>query len=83
MGTHMRVLSESYLMNTSMIGFRWLSKLLHPCASEKEALVLEGLTHAIHSNGSGCEGPSYVYSEWLQISFLHYGKRYSGSFAYS
>ena len=27
MGTHLRVLSESYPMNTNMIGFRWFSKI--------------------------------------------------------
>ena len=26
MGTHLRVLSESYLMNANMAGFRWFSK---------------------------------------------------------
>ena len=26
-GTHLRVLSRSYLMNTNMIGFRWFSKI--------------------------------------------------------
>ena len=28
MGTHLRVLSESFLMNTDMTGFRWFSKNL-------------------------------------------------------
>ena len=28
MGTHLRVLSESYQMNTNMTGFRWVSKIL-------------------------------------------------------
>ena len=28
MGTHMRVLSERYPMNTNMTGFRWFSKSL-------------------------------------------------------
>ena len=32
MGTYLRVLSESFLMNTNMTGFRWFSKNLHPCA---------------------------------------------------
>ena len=27
MGTHLKVLSESYLMNTNMTGFRWFSKI--------------------------------------------------------
>ena len=27
MGTHLRVLSESYPMNTNMIGFRWFSRI--------------------------------------------------------
>ena len=28
MGTHLRVLSENYSMNTNMTGFRWLSKVV-------------------------------------------------------
>ena len=32
MGTHLRELSESYSMNTNMIGLRWFSKILRPCA---------------------------------------------------
>ena len=27
MGTHLTALSESYLMNTNMTAFRWLSKI--------------------------------------------------------
>ena len=27
MGTHLRVLSKSYPMNTNMTGFRWFSKM--------------------------------------------------------
>ena len=43
-GTHLRVLSKSYPMNTTMAGFRWFSKNI--CALllwMKAALVLEGL----------------------------------------
>ena len=44
MGTHMRVLSESFSMNTEMTGFDGYQKSLHPCAlDEKIALALEGL----------------------------------------
>ena len=32
MGTHLRVISESYLMNTNMTGLDGLQKELHPCA---------------------------------------------------
>ena len=32
MGTHLIVLSESYLLNTNTTGFGWFSKILHPCA---------------------------------------------------
>ena len=37
MGTHLRVLSESYLMNTNMIGFQ-IS--LHFCALDESSLSL-------------------------------------------
>ena len=33
MGTHLRVLSKSYQMNTKMTGSRCFSKILHHCAS--------------------------------------------------
>ena len=45
MGTHMKVLSESYPMNNNMTGFS--KKSLHHCALTKEASTLEGLTYAI------------------------------------
>ena len=45
MGTHLRVLSESYLMNTNMTGFWWFSKNLGILVLwTKVALALEGLT---------------------------------------
>ena len=35
MGTHMRVLSKSYIMNTNMTGFYWFSKIFASlCFSE-------------------------------------------------
>ena len=46
MGTHLRVLSKSYPMNTNMTGFRWISRNL--CIFvlwKKVALALEGLRH--------------------------------------
>ena len=45
MGIHLRVLSESYLMNTKMAGFRWLSKSLCILVLwTKVAFLLEGLS---------------------------------------
>ena len=38
-GTNLRVLRESYLVNTNMAGFRWFQTSLHPCALE-ESLAL-------------------------------------------
>ena len=38
MGTHLRVLSESYPLNTNMTGFRWFPKGLHSCALEESSL---------------------------------------------
>ena len=40
MGTHLRVLSESYPMNTNMIGFRWFSSFLRPYALDESALSI-------------------------------------------
>ena len=39
-GTHLRVLSESYLMNTNMTGFRWFKKSLHPYALDESSLSI-------------------------------------------
>ena len=48
MGTHPKVLSESYPMNTNMAGFRWFSKVLVYLWFEKKVvLALEGLSPAI------------------------------------
>ena len=47
MGTHLRVLSKSYLMNTNMTGFKWFSKdvcVLGPL--DESALALGGLESA-------------------------------------
>ena len=41
MGTHRRVLSESYPMNTNMTGFRWVSKTFAFLALDKSCLALE------------------------------------------
>ena len=41
MGTHLRVLSEGYPMNTNMTGFRWISKVVAFMCFV--ALALEGL----------------------------------------
>ena len=38
--THLRVLSESYQMNTNMTGFGWFSKSLHRCALDKSSLLI-------------------------------------------
>ena len=42
MGTHLRVLDESFPMNTKMIGFRWFSKILEfLCHIDKSNLSIE------------------------------------------
>ena len=40
MGTHLRVLSESFPMNTNITWFRWFSKMLHPCALGESSLSI-------------------------------------------
>ena len=40
MGTHLRVLSESFPMNTNMTGFRWFSKIFAICASGESSLSI-------------------------------------------
>ena len=41
MGTHLRVLSESYPMNTNMTGFIWYIKSLHMFALDKSRLSIK------------------------------------------
>ena len=41
MGTHMKVLGESFPMNTNMTGFQWFSKIF--ASWMKETSALEGL----------------------------------------
>ena len=48
MGTHPRILSESFLMNTNMTGFRWFSKIF---------MFLEGLI-LLDASKVGAEQPS-------------------------
>ena len=53
MGTHLRVLSESFQMNTNMTVFRWFSKEIKNifvlALGMKEASALEGLsTQELH-----------------------------------
>ena len=43
-GTHLRVLSESYPMNTNVTGFRWFSKILLPCALDESSLSIGRVT---------------------------------------
>ena len=44
MGTHLRVLSESFLMNTNMAGFRWFSKIVASLHLDESSLTaVEGL----------------------------------------
>ena len=38
MGTHLRVLSESFPMNTNTTGFSWFSKILRPTALDEGSL---------------------------------------------
>ena len=40
MGTHLRELSESYLMNTNMTGFRWFSKILASLCLDESSLSI-------------------------------------------
>ena len=45
MGTHLRVLNESFLMNTNMIGFRWFSKIFASlCFGKKKPQHWKGLS---------------------------------------
>ena len=45
MGTHLRVLSESYPLNTNMTGLDGLPKYLLPCALAESSLSIERVNH--------------------------------------
>ena len=51
MGTYMKVISESFPMNTNMTGFRWISKIFAKVCVlvlwTKVASALEGLRYCI------------------------------------
>ena len=49
MGTHLRVLSQSYPMNTNMTGLNGFEKTLLSSALDKVASVLEGLSLTLHN----------------------------------
>ena len=49
MGTHLKVLSESFPMNTNMTGFRWiLKKSLLPCALDKSSISIGRVKVSFH-----------------------------------
>ena len=55
MGTHLRVLNESYPMNTNKTGFRQWWKSLHPCLDESSLSI--GWVRIIY--GSSAERVTY------------------------
>ena len=59
MGTHMRILSESFPMNTNMTGFRWFTRIFASlCFGWKSIQHWKGLTH-LH-------WPCFSYPPWSQ-----------------
>ena len=59
MSSYLRVLSDSFTINTNMTGFRWLSTISVRVHWTKEALALEG------STSSQCERHHGFISHWL------------------
>ena len=78
MGTHLRVLGESYPMNTIMTGFRWFLCIL--VLRTKVALALEGLlvfkkgvnpfTPATHHKDSHYSGNIFQIEALLHLESL-------------
>ena len=50
-GTHLRVLSENYPMNTNMTGFRCFQRFWHPCGLDKSSLSIGRVRNACISEG--------------------------------
>ena len=55
MGTHLRVLSESYPMNTNMTGFGWLSKIFASLCFGWGTSLSIGRVEIARKNGLGRE----------------------------
>ena len=76
MGTHLRVLSESYPMNTNMIGFRWFSKIFASlCFGRKVASASEGLKHSSRNK--------HNILEFLAMFFCALSQHYLATFVLS
>ena len=61
MGTHMRVISRGFPMNTNMAGFTWFSKDLCILVLWTEvASALEGLREINHLHLQLDQGPNFV-----------------------
>ena len=54
MGTHLRVLNESYPMNTNMTGFRRFSKNLCACAVEESSFSIGRVNLRVNSDSITC-----------------------------
>ena len=50
MGTHLRVLDESFSMNINMTGIQWFSKILASCALDESSLSSGRVKKAIKVN---------------------------------
>ena len=57
MGTRLRVLSESFPMNTNLTGLRWFfRKKIHPCASDESSLNIERVKVGSHCKERAMHG---------------------------
>ena len=66
MGTHLGVLSESYLMSTNMTGFRCSSKALRPSALDDSSLSIGRVR-----GRKGLTDLWQMYDIWATIRFDH------------
>ena len=73
MGTHLKVLSESYPMNTNMTGFRRFSKKkLRHCALDESSLIIRRVKDiSLVVNGAG-NRMSYVIEPWNPYPWWHF-----------
>ena len=54
MGTHMRVLIESYPMNTNMTGYRWFSKIFASLYLDESSLSIDRVKNGKQLFTLGC-----------------------------
>ena len=74
MGTHLRVIGESYLMNTNMTEFKGFSKTFASFAWDESSLSIGGVKPVLGSSGSFTDMLMNVTDN---LKFVIYNRKYA------